>query len=102
MIDIVVSRGSNRKEGDPFVNPLLSDPYIAEVKGAALLDEFAEDHSTLILTIPYTSGLCLGQTVRVDEGVNSLIWVGKVVALNHKVSDGTFTTEITIDKGELQ
>lgn len=98
MIDIVVSRGTGLKSGDPFISPLISDPVIAELKGEALLDEHAVPHSSLVIEVPYMSGVVLGQTLRVNEGVNGLVWVGKVIALNHKVSEGAFTTELTLDK----
>lgn len=98
MIDIVVTRGSGLREGDPFVSPLLCDPVIAEFKGVALLDEFSVMHSSLVVEVPYHAGLRNGQMTTMHEGVNGLVWNGKIIGISHKVRDGTFVTEVTIDK----
>ena len=98
MIDIVVTRGVGLREGDPFISPLLCDPVIAEFKGVALLDEFSVMHSSLVLEVPYHHGLRCGLMVLAVEGVNGLTWNGKLTGISHKVRDGAFLTEITIDK----
>lgn len=79
MTDIVVIRGLGDREGDDIIDALLSTEAPALSRGRAELDERATAKVTRDITVPYESGIELGQLARVQDPLQGETYSGKII-----------------------
>ena len=84
-MEIFVVRGSGDKQGDDIIEALLATEPAAVSRGRAELDANAHNSQSVTLVIKYTSGIKLGQLVRVYDDLLGESWVAKVVSINHSI-----------------
>lgn len=94
MPDIFVMRGEGNSRGPDIVDPLLTTVEACTARGRNELDEQASGLQEVEITIPFRSGLRLGNISQVTDVVSGLVWYGKIVGLSYQY--GATDCEVSI------
>jgi len=96
-ISITVIRGDGDLQGEDIVDPMLSDTPAAIARGTQEINANTPIEPVTLETT-YRAGLRVGQSVRVEDTVRGVDWVGVIVGLSHVFSGPTLYTKLEVER----
>jgi hypothetical protein len=96
MFSVVVRRGDGLHQGDDIIDPLIKVLPVALARGRNELDERASGFQQVDVTVPFRTGLRLGQVVQVTEQLLGETWYGKLSGISHVFDGATMITTLRL------
>ena len=97
-IDIFVQRGPGDKRGEDIVDPLITDINVAIQRGRNELDEQASAMQDVEVQTLYRTGLRIGQLARFLDIQQSVVWLGKITGITHRIEGGETITNLQVKR----
>lgn len=97
-LSVIVRRGAGSHPGEDIVDPLITILPVALARGRNELDERGSGLQDVQVSVPYRTGIRLGQVVRVRETLFGTTWYGKVSGISHRCELASDETTLTIKK----
>lgn len=95
MTAIIVQRLPADRPGSDIIEPLAVTDFVALDRGRQEIDDNTPARLEDV-TVVYTAGVSLGDTVKVSDALQGPSWTGKVEALSHRASGARVVTVMRI------
>lgn len=97
MADIFAVRGGGQNRGPDIVDPLLTTIAACMSRGRNTLDQHSMIRQAEV-TIPFRSGLRLGQLAEVHDVLTGSTWRGKISGIHYVYGQSDLLVTLTIQR----
>ena len=92
-----VYRGDGLREGEPIVEPLLSDEALLH-RGVAEMDANAHAFNRIEMAVVYRPGVRLGQIIEATDPSTPHAYRAKVTGIQITVSEAAIDAQLTLEQ----
>ncbi|MFN3980156.1 MAG: hypothetical protein ACK4SA_07225 [Caldilinea sp.] len=94
---IEVYRGDGQREGQPIIEPLLSDDALIH-RGRAEMNAHAHAMNRVDLSVVFRPGFRLGQLVEVSDPSSARAYRAKVTGIQIRVTQAAIETRVNLEQ----